>query len=42
MGRLFRDSANAADTLAQTAGLLYIDFHYEVNRLGSKTEFANA
>ncbi len=38
--RLFRNSSNAADTLAQTAGLLYIDFHYQIDAIGSRTEMA--
>lgn len=37
--RLFRDSANAADTYGYTAGLLYVDAHVEVNKLGSATEY---
>ncbi len=38
--RLFRFSSDAADTLAQTAGLLYVDFHIELDAAGSRTEFA--
>ena len=34
IGRLFRDSANAADTYTGKAGLLYIDCHYRLSRLG--------
>lgn len=42
IGRLFRDSANAADTYNATGakcGLLYIDAHYEVNSFGSNLEY---
>lgn len=38
IGRLFRDSANAADTYnaaGAKCGLLYIDAHYQMARLGS-------
>ena len=38
--RLFRNSSNAADTYTGTAGLLYIDWHYEIDALGSKTELS--
>jgi hypothetical protein len=38
--RLYRDSANAADTYTNKAGLLYIDAHYELDKLGSNTEYA--
>lgn len=38
--RLFRNSSDAADTYAGTAGLLYIDWHVEINSMGSKTELA--
>jgi hypothetical protein len=38
--RLFRDSANAGDTYTGTAGLLYIDWHYQIDSMGSKTELA--
>ena len=37
--RLFRNSSHADDTLAQTVGLLYIDFHYEIDTIGSRAEF---
>ena len=38
--RLFRNSSNAADTYTGTAGLLYVDFHYEIDTIGgSKDEF---
>jgi hypothetical protein len=37
IGRLFRNSSNAADTFTNKAGLLYIDAHYEINDLGSST-----
>jgi hypothetical protein len=39
MCRLFRYSGNASDTYTNTCGLLYVDFHYEINTLGSRTEF---
>jgi len=37
--RLFRDSANAADTYTNKAGLLYVDWHYEIDQIGSKSEY---
>jgi hypothetical protein len=37
--RLFRNSSNAADTYTGTAGLLYIDWHYEINSMGSRQEY---
>jgi hypothetical protein len=42
IGRLFRDSDNAADTYNATGakcGLLYIDAHYQKSRLGSTDEY---
>jgi hypothetical protein len=42
IGRLFRDSANAADTYnaaGAKCGLLYIDAHYQLNSLGSDEEY---
>lgn len=39
MCRLFRYSGNASDTYTGTCGLLYIDFHYEMDSLGSHTDF---
>lgn len=39
IGRLFRNSNDAADTYASKAGLLYIDAHYEVDSMGSSTEY---
>lgn len=38
--RLFRNSSDATDTYTGTAGLLYIDFHYQRNSLGSKEELS--
>ena len=38
--RLFRNSSNAADTYSGTAGLLSIDWHFEIDKIGSSTEFA--
>jgi hypothetical protein len=43
IGRLFRDSANAADTYNATGakvGLLYIDAHYQMARIGSNDEYS--
>lgn len=43
IGRLFRDSANAADTYNATGakcGLLYIDAHYQLNSIGSTDELS--
>lgn len=37
--RLFRYSGNASDTFTGTCGLLYVDFHYEVNTFGSNEEY---
>lgn len=37
IGRLFRDSANVADTYTGKAGLLYVDAHYRMNKLGNAT-----
>lgn len=34
IGRLFRDSANGADTYTDKVGLLSIDMHYRINKLG--------
>lgn len=42
IGRLFRDSANAADTYNvanNRVGLLYIDAHYQVSSIGSTDEY---
>lgn len=42
IGRLFRDSANGADTYNATGakvGLLYIDAHYQIARIGSNDEY---
>jgi len=39
--RLFRNSSNAGvDTYGSSAGLLEIDFHYEINSLGSRAEYS--
>ena len=43
IGRIFRDSANAADTYDVANNkcvILYIDAHYEVNMLGSRSEYS--
>jgi hypothetical protein len=37
--RLFRRSGDASDTYTGTCGLLYVDFHYEINTIGSRSEF---
>jgi hypothetical protein len=39
IGRIFRNSSNAADTFTGTAGLLYIDAHFKINTLGSRSEY---
>lgn len=39
IGRLYRNSSNASDTCTNRVGLLYIDFHYEIDQLGSKEEY---
>jgi len=36
--RLFRNSSHANDTYGGTAGLLYIDAHYQVDSFGSDEE----
>ena len=38
VGRLFRNTKNSLDTYDYSAALLYIDIHYEINRLGSEEE----
>lgn len=35
--RIFRQAADGADTYEADAGLLEIDFHYEINTMGSRT-----
>lgn len=37
MGRIYRDSTNTADTYSTGAFLLEIDFHHQVNKLGTET-----
>lgn len=37
--KIWRNSGNVADTYADDAGLLFIDFHYEVDALGSRQEY---
>jgi hypothetical protein len=37
--RLFRNSSDAADTYTGKAGLLYIDVHIEIDKLGSNEEY---
>lgn len=40
VGRVFRGAANASlDTYDYDAGLLEVDFHYEIDSLGSSTEY---
>lgn len=39
IGRIFRNSSNAADTYTGDVGLLYIDAHYQLNSLGSDQEY---
>jgi hypothetical protein len=38
--RLFRDADNIADNYEADAGVLFVDFHFEVNMLGSRTPSA--
>ncbi|MBI5540146.1 MAG: hypothetical protein HY951_08825 [Bacteroidia bacterium] len=38
--RLYRKAADASDTFANEVGLLGIDFHYEKDTEGSRTEFS--
>jgi len=37
--RLFRFSGDASDTFTSTCGLLYCDFHFEINSIGSNSEY---
>lgn len=37
--RLYRDPANAGDTYPQDVAFLSVDFHYEIDSLGSATEY---
>lgn len=37
--RIWRNSANAADTYGGNLGLLSLDFHYEINTFGSHLEY---
>ena len=39
IGRIWRDSDNAADTSTGDAGLLYIDAHYQIDGFGSSLEY---
>lgn len=42
IGRIFRDSANAGDTYnaaGAKCGMLYIDAHYEIDSMGSASEY---
>jgi len=39
--RIFRQGDHVDDTYAGSAGLLEIDFHYQINRPGSRTEYSN-
>jgi hypothetical protein len=37
--RIFRNSSDATDDLAQSAFGFEVDFHYEVDTMGSRQEF---
>lgn len=37
--RIFRDGSSGEDTFAGLAGALEVDFHYERNTIGSRTEY---
>ena len=37
--RLYRDPADAADTYPQDVAFLQFDVHYEIDSLGSETEY---
>lgn len=39
IGRLYRDTTSVNDTYGNTAFLHYIDFHYEVDTIGSRQEW---
>ena len=36
--RAYRNSSDAADTYTGTAGLLYVDFHYEIDSIGGSAD----
>lgn len=38
--RMFRNSSDAADTYTGTAGFLYVDWHYQTGRPGSREEYS--
>jgi len=38
--RIWRNSSNSNDTYAANAGLLFLDFHYELDTFGSRDEYA--
>ena len=38
LGRVYRKAAAAADTYAFPAFLLEVDFHYQIDTIGSRTE----
>jgi len=37
--RIWRDSGNASDTYNEDAGLLFLDFHIQINSFGSRQEY---
>lgn len=37
--RIWRNSSNAADTYTDDAGLLSLDFHYQIDTVGSRAEY---
>lgn len=37
--RIWRNSANSADTYSNDAGLLSLDFHYQIDTVGSREEY---
>ena len=41
LGRVFRDSTNLADTYGADAALLEIDFHYQIDKLGTDLEYSS-
>lgn len=37
--RIWRNSSNAADTYTDDAGLLSLDFHYQIDTVGSRAQY---
>jgi hypothetical protein len=37
--RLWRNSGNSADTFQEDAGLLSLDFHFQIDTVGSRAQY---